>query len=686
MATNHRQNSHANKKKIIVSYEIREKDERYHRSGVNSLQYDNHFDRLYSAGRDSVIRIWNFSNNDQSQYSSQKNYHQHNQRQHSPQSISNHSRDDSESNYSHRPTNNPNKLVDDEHYVQSMEHHTDWVNDIILSSDGRHLLSVSNDTTIKVWNARQGYCLSTLRSHKDYAKCLAYSNEKEVLASAGFDRLIYLWDVQVLTMLTTSKNTVTTKPLEGSKDSIYSLDINHNASLIASGSTEKVIRLWDPRSRQKMLKFRGHTDNVRCLLFSNDGSLLLSGSSDGTIRVWSIPQQRCISIIRVHDKGVWTLQADECFNTVYSGGKDGKIFMTDLKQTNNTSLVCQESDPILRILLVNRNFSQNNMIHRSYHGRESPLSCSRSSLWVTTSNSSIKNWPIQDFDHLKDYGNNFDRDNTTNHEIPIIKKPDVTIKGNPAVINYHVLNDKRHILTRESDNSIALYDVLTAHKLETIQRCENELDTKDNFDFEIKRRFKMIYVPNWFTVDLKTGILCIHIEENEAFSAWVSAKDYGFLSQIDAQDPKINLGRLMLQALFEYWPSTYECPDQAENRFINRETSHDNHQSFDYPLSKVVYSRNESPTIYRDPDSLDKLPSNGVSQRVGNQYFSVPPHTPIIISEGNQTIFKFIAQQASEQCEDMFLVGIIPPWISDIVISKCQPKLTKVSNDKCYIC
>jgi len=38
---------------------IRDEVERQHRSGVNSLKYDPTLNRLYSAGRDSIIRIWN---------------------------------------------------------------------------------------------------------------------------------------------------------------------------------------------------------------------------------------------------------------------------------------------------------------------------------------------------------------------------------------------------------------------------------------------------------------------------------------------------------------------------------------------------------------------------------------------------------------------------------------------------
>lgn len=70
-------------------------------------------------------------------------------------------------------------------------------------------MSGSNDCTVKLWNGHKGFCMSTLRTHKDYVRALAHSREKETVASAGFDRAIYLWDVNTLTALTATKNTVT---------------------------------------------------------------------------------------------------------------------------------------------------------------------------------------------------------------------------------------------------------------------------------------------------------------------------------------------------------------------------------------------------------------------------------------------------------------------------------------------
>lgn len=43
---------------------------------------------------------------------------------------------------------------------------------------------------------------------------------------------------------------------------------------------------------------------------------------------------------------------------------------------------------------------------------------------------------------------------------PVNLKPEAVIKGGPAVRRYHILNDKRHILTQDTENNVAIYDVL----------------------------------------------------------------------------------------------------------------------------------------------------------------------------------------------------------------------------------
>ncbi|XP_041474967.1 WD repeat-containing protein 48-like [Lytechinus variegatus] len=576
MAVHHRQPSNS-RRKVQVSYVIRDEVEKKHRSGVNALQFDPVLNRLYSAGRDSIVRIWNLAD-------------------------------------------------EKEQYVQSMEHHTDWVNDVVLCCGGRTLISASSDTTVKVWNAHKGFCMSTLRTHKDYVKALAYAKDKEWVASAGLDKQIFLWDVNTLTALTATNNTVTTSSLNGQKDSIYSLAMNQSGSVIISGSTEKVLRVWDPKTCAKIMKLKGHTDNVKALVINRDGTQCLSGSSDGTIRLWSLGQQRCIATYRIHEEGVWALRANESFTTFYSGGRDCYVYQTDIRNPDASELICEESSSVLRIELVPQ----------------------EDAIWVATTSSQLNQWSLTS----RGGRNVDDYDNVgTENECP---KPKMTIEGGSSIRQYHILNDKRHILTKDTDDRVALWDVLMAKKVEDLGHAD--------FEVEIKNRFQMIYVPNWFAVDLKIGMLCIHLEESDCFAAWVSSKDSG-LGPADAPDIKVNYGGLVLQALLEHWPRTHAYDPDSINGHVNGiDTSTDD-------INLTVNS--SSPTSPNPPHTVINK---------GNSYFSVSAHTPVIFSEvGGRTLFRFLCRDACGDSERMLLNENVPQWVVSVTVEHNQPKFNKIS-------
>ncbi|MCI33875.1 WD repeat-containing protein 48, partial [Trifolium medium] len=61
---------------------------------------------------------------------------------------------------------------------------------------------------------------------------------------------------------------------KGHKESVYALAMNEGGTILASGGTEKVVRLWDTRSGSKKLKLKGHTDNIRALLLDSTGRFI----------------------------------------------------------------------------------------------------------------------------------------------------------------------------------------------------------------------------------------------------------------------------------------------------------------------------------------------------------------------------------------------------------------------------
>lgn len=54
------------------------------------------------------------------------------------------------------------------------------------------------------------------------------------------------------------------------------------------------------------------------------------------------------------------------------------------------------------------------------------------------------------------------------------------------------------MLTKDTEQNVALYDVLKVVKVQDLGKVD--------FDNEVKNRNQKVYIPNWFTVDLKTGV------------------------------------------------------------------------------------------------------------------------------------------------------------------------------------
>ncbi|XP_034982780.1 apoptotic protease-activating factor 1 isoform X1 [Zootoca vivipara] len=161
--------------------------------------------------------------------------------------------------------------------LKSRTGHKEAVQHCQFTSDGKTLISSSDDSTIQVWNWQTEEFI-LLKGHKEPVKNFHLLKHSGLL-SWSFDGTVKLW------------NTVTgelERDIICHEDTILSCVISPNTTMFSTTSADKTAKLWSFESSSVLHKLNGHDGCVRCCAFSLDNELLATGDDNGEIRVWNV--------------------------------------------------------------------------------------------------------------------------------------------------------------------------------------------------------------------------------------------------------------------------------------------------------------------------------------------------------------------------------------------------------------
>ena len=169
---------------------------------------------------------------------------------------------------------------------------------VAYSPEGRRVVSISEDGTAKVWDARTGKNLLTIdlpiEGH-DRPVSVAYSPDATKLAVAYYQGRIQTFDAKTGLLLLT---------MNGDAYATMHISYSPDGNTLASAGADQEVTIWNATSGKEAAKLKGHTSTVLSCVYSPDGDLLASGSMDGTVRIWNAKSGQMRSILDPRD-GSW---------------------------------------------------------------------------------------------------------------------------------------------------------------------------------------------------------------------------------------------------------------------------------------------------------------------------------------------------------------------------------------------
>lgn len=151
-----------------------------------------------------------------------------------------------------------------------------------------------------------------------------FSPDGTFLASAGFDRQIFLWN--------TYGECENFAVMSGHTGAILDLHFSTDGMNIFTASTDKTVSMWDCEVGIRMKKFRGHTSYVNCCHVARRGpQLVCSGSDDCTVKVWDYRKRGAVHTFQ-ETYQVTAITFNDTAEQIITSGIDNLVKVWDLRK------------------------------------------------------------------------------------------------------------------------------------------------------------------------------------------------------------------------------------------------------------------------------------------------------------------------------------------------------------------
>jgi WD40 repeat protein len=199
---------------------------------------------------------------------------------------------------------------------------TGRVTAIAFSPDGKRLAVASGEPArsgvVKLYavdeKAAKFESKGELTGAKDIQYTLDFAPDNKTLASAGYDRIIRLWDTDTRQVI---------RELKDHSDTVYGVAFSPDGKLLASGSADRAVKVWDPHTGKRLYTLGDPTDWVYAVAWHPDGKRLAAAGVDKSIRVWECTPEagKLVQSVFAHTEPVTRLAYSKDGRFLYSIGE-----------------------------------------------------------------------------------------------------------------------------------------------------------------------------------------------------------------------------------------------------------------------------------------------------------------------------------------------------------------------------
>jgi len=204
-------------------------------------------------------------------------------------------------------------LKEGDNLIRQFRGHTDRVNDCAINSTYKWAVSVANDKTLRIWDVTNGECRNTFRYKGGIAQSVAMLHDGQRFLTGGTDGKVRLWD----------KDTGAIRSCYSHEMRVNSVAVACDDQFVVSGSADGTIWVWDLLIGEHIGELKGHEGQVFCVAISPDSNFILSGGLDSTARLWDTSSLRCLGVFEGHARRVESVGFASNNHLAVSSGEDG---------------------------------------------------------------------------------------------------------------------------------------------------------------------------------------------------------------------------------------------------------------------------------------------------------------------------------------------------------------------------